>query len=77
MFVSDYDSIKVVLKDQENINSALKRFKRMCESYGIVKEYRRRKNYIKPSLALREKLKSAQKRKRKIDPKEKSSMGKL
>lgn len=75
--MSGSESIKVVLKDQENINSALKRFKRLCEGYGIVKEYRRRKNYTKPSLALKEKIKSADKRKRKTDIKDKMNQSKI
>ena len=54
----------VKLKKGENINSALKRFKRKLKDTGVVKEIRRRQQFDKPSRVKREaKLKAINKRK--------------
>ncbi|CEA16543.1 MAG TPA: 30S ribosomal protein S21 [Fermentimonas caenicola] len=42
--------IIVPLKEGENIERALKKFKRKYEKTGVVKELRRRQAYIKPSV---------------------------
>ena len=39
----------VKLKKGENINSALKRFKRKFKDTGVVKELRKRQQFDKPS----------------------------
>ena len=39
----------VVLKENENINSALKRFKRKVEESGVLDELREREHYVKPT----------------------------
>ena len=44
---------------------SIRKFKRMCDSYGIVKEYRKRNEYRKPSVRMKEKLEAAEKRRRK------------
>ncbi|PVX52363.1 small subunit ribosomal protein S21 [Balneicella halophila] len=51
--------IIVPVKDGENIDRALKRFKRKFEKTGVVKELRKRQAYIKPSEQHREKIKKA------------------
>ena len=54
----------VKIKKGENINSALKRFKRKFKDTGVVKEIRKRQQYDKPSRVKREaKLKAINKRK--------------
>lgn len=54
----------VKLKKGENINSALKRFKRKFKDTGVVKEIRKRQQFDKPSRVKREaKLKAINKRK--------------
>ena len=50
----------VVLKENENINSALKRFKRKVEDSGVLDELRDREHYVKPTTA-RKKAKAAAK----------------
>ena len=45
--------IIVPVKDGENIERALKRFKRKFERTGVVKELRKRQAYIKPSVQRR------------------------
>lgn len=45
--------IVVPLKEGENIEKALKKFKRKFEKTGIVKELRSRQAFIKPSVEKR------------------------
>ena len=42
--------IIVPLKEGENIERALKRFKRKFEKTGAIRELRARKNFVKPSV---------------------------
>ena len=51
--------IIVPLKDGENIERALKKFKRKFEKTGIVKELRARQQYDKPSVLKRLKMEHA------------------
>ncbi len=51
--------IIVPIKEGENIERALKRFKRKFERTGVVKELRRRKQFDKPSVIKREKMQHA------------------
>lgn len=51
--------IVVPIKEGENIEKALKRFKRKFEKTGVVKELRRRQVYSKPSEVMRERKKHA------------------
>ncbi len=46
--------IIVPLKEGENIERALKKFKRKFEKTGVVKELRERQAYKKPSIKKRE-----------------------
>lgn len=51
--------IIVPVKDGENIERALKKFKRKFERTGVVKELRRRQQYDKPSVLKRLKMEHA------------------
>ncbi|MGV8963691.1 MAG: 30S ribosomal protein S21 [Candidatus Saccharimonadaceae bacterium] len=51
--------IIVPLKEGENIERALKKFKRKFERTGVVKELRRRQAFIKPSVDRRKKKQHA------------------
>ncbi|MCK5028246.1 MAG: 30S ribosomal protein S21 [Bacteroidales bacterium] len=51
--------IVVPLKEGENIERALKKFKRKFEKTGVVKELRERQAYTKPSIKNRELRKKA------------------
>ncbi len=64
-------SIEILVDERSGLERSLKRFKRMCESYGVVKEYRKRQEYKKPSVRLKEKQEAATKRR--IKAKYKSS----
>lgn len=59
------DNIRINISEGTMVERALKKFKRLCDAYGIVKEYRRRESYIKPSVKLKEKQESAEKRRKK------------
>ena len=39
----------IVVDESENLEKAIKRFKRMVEKEGIVRECKRREYYVKPS----------------------------
>ncbi|MBE9466700.1 MAG: 30S ribosomal protein S21 [Bacteroidetes bacterium] len=47
--------IVIPIKDNENIDRALKKFKRKFEKTGAIKELRARQVYRKPSVVKREK----------------------
>lgn len=47
------------IKDDETIDRALKRYKRKFQSVGLVKELRRRKHFVKPSVERRNEIISA------------------
>ncbi len=51
--------IVVQLKEGENIERALKRFKRKYERTGVVKELRRRQAFAKPSVVKRKQMQHA------------------
>jgi small subunit ribosomal protein S21 len=51
--------IIVPVKEGENIERALKKFKRKAEKTGIIKEVRTRKQYDKPSVLKRIKMQHA------------------
>ena len=51
--------IIVPVKDGENIERALKKFKRKIEKTGVIKELRARQQYNKPSVLKRLKMEKA------------------
>jgi small subunit ribosomal protein S21 len=51
--------IIIPIKEGENIERALKRFKRKFEKTGTMKELRARQAFIKPSIERRESIKKA------------------
>ena len=51
--------IIVPIKEGENIERALKKFKRKFEKTGVVRELRNRKTIVKPSVARRDQPKKA------------------
>ncbi len=56
---------KVTVREGEHVERALKRFKRKVEQAGILKEVKKRKNYLKPSVKSRIKSRAAASRARK------------
>lgn len=45
----------IVVDDSENLEKAIKRFKRMVEKEGIVREFKKREYYVKPSATVHQK----------------------
>ena len=39
----------IMVEDSENLEKAIKRFKRMVEKEGIVREFKKREYFVKPS----------------------------
>lgn len=58
-------SIEVKVDDKFGVDRSLRKFKRLCESYGIIREYRKRQEYKKPSVRHKEKQQAAEKRRKK------------
>ncbi len=52
----------VRIKDNEPIESAIRRFKKQCEKAGILAELRKREHYEKPSVRRKRKAMAARKR---------------
>ena len=52
----------VVVGKDESVDSALKRFKRKCQKDGIIGDLKKKQEYVKPSVAKKEKQKAARKR---------------
>jgi small subunit ribosomal protein S21 len=50
----------IPVKDGENIDRALKRFKRKFDKTGGMRQFRSRKQFVKPSIRNRDKIKKAQ-----------------
>ena len=51
--------IVIQMKEGENIERALKRFKRKFEKTGVIRELRTRQAFLKPSVVKREEKKKA------------------
>ncbi len=60
-------TIQIYIDDRFPAEKAIKKFKRLCDAYGIVKEYRARSEFKKPSVRMKEKLENAEKRRHKTD----------
>ena len=54
---------EIHVKDNESLDSALRRFKRSCAKAGVIQEVRRREHYEKPSVKRKKKSEAARKRK--------------
>ena len=54
---------EVKVKENESLDSALRRFKRTCARDGIMDEVRKREHYDKPSVKRKKKSEAARKRK--------------
>lgn len=52
----------ILVDESENLEKAIKRFKRMVEKEGIIREYKKREYYEKPSTILNRKNKTLQRK---------------
>lgn len=56
-------SSEIRLKENESLESALRRFKKSCARSGVIQEVRKREAYEKPSVRRKKKSEAARKRK--------------
>ncbi|MBO5039723.1 MAG: 30S ribosomal protein S21 [Clostridia bacterium] len=54
---------EVRVKENESLDSALRRFKRQCQRSGVLAELRKSECYEKPSVKRKKKAEAARKRK--------------
>ncbi len=54
---------KVMVKKNESLDNALRRFKKVCARDGIIKDLRKKEHYEKPSVRRKKKSEAARKRK--------------
>lgn len=54
---------EIRIKDNESLESALRRFKKQCVRAGVIQEVRKREAYEKPSVKRKKKSEAARKRK--------------
>ena len=54
---------EVRVRENETLDSALRRFKRQCAKSGVMSEIRKREHYEKPSVKRKKKSEAARKRK--------------
>lgn len=66
---------RIVVDDSENLEKAIKRFKRMVEKEGIIREWKKREYYEKPSTIQNRKNKTIQRKLMKKTRKSKDSKG--
>ena len=52
----------IVVDESELLEKAIKRFKRMVEKEGIIREFKKREYYEKPSIILNRKKKAIQRK---------------
>lgn len=56
---------EIRLRENESLDSAIKRFKRQMAQSGVMSEVRKREHYDKPSVRRKKKSEAARKKKRK------------
>jgi small subunit ribosomal protein S21 len=56
---------QVIVRENESLESALKRFKRSCARDGVMSELRKREHYEKPSVKRKRKSEAARKKAKK------------
>ena len=54
---------EIRVRDNESLDSALRRFKKSCARSGVIAEVRKREQYEKPSVRRKKKSEAARKRK--------------
>ena len=58
--------MEIRVKENESLESALRRFKRSCAKEGGIAEVKKREHYVSPSLKRKQKSEAARKNKRKF-----------
>ena len=57
---------EIRVKENESLESALRRFKRSCAKEGVIAEVKKREHYVSPSLKRKQKSEAARKNKSKF-----------
>jgi small subunit ribosomal protein S21 len=53
---------EIKIRDNETLDSALRRFKRQCAKSGVLSEVRKREHYEKPSVKRKKKAEAARRK---------------
>ena len=75
--MSNKDNFKIKIGEGFPAEKAIRKFKRLADSYGVIKNYRAREAYQKPSIKEKEKREAAEKRRRKAESKAKRFRNKI
>jgi small subunit ribosomal protein S21 len=59
---------EVIIHDDENVERALRRFKKKCEKAGILSDLRKHRHYEKPSERRKRKMQAAMRKNRRGRP---------
>jgi len=70
---SEENMAKVTVRKNESPEKAMRRFKRKVEREGIMRDIKKNRFYRKPSVKKKEKVKAAQKRRRKLERRQQRS----
>ena len=57
---------EIRIRENESLESALRRFKRQCARAGVIAEVRKREHYESPSVKRRKKSEAARKNKKRF-----------
>lgn len=57
---------EVKVKKNEDLDSAIRRFKKSCQKSGVISEARKREHYEKPSVKKKKKAEAARKKKKRF-----------
>ena len=55
---------EIIIRDDENVERALRRFKKKCEKAGILSDLRKHRHYEKPSERRKRKINAAMRKNR-------------
>ena len=61
----NWNMAQVIVRENESLESALKRFKSSCARDGVMSELRKREHYEKPSVKRKKKSEAARKKAKK------------
>ncbi len=59
LLIKNFYMLRIIVKEGENIDRALKRYKRKYRNVKVLQELRDRKQYVKPSVLRRAEIKKA------------------
>lgn len=57
---------EVKVKKNEDLDSAIRRFKKSCQKSGVISEAKKREHYEKPSVKRKRKAEAARKKKKRF-----------